>query len=60
MSAKTDSRVLHFGYETWHEWDGQRLQKAVLTFVRWETVAVRNFRSDVVLQSFEMVLELLG
>jgi hypothetical protein len=32
----------------------------VLTFVRWKTVAVRNFGPDVVLQPFQTVLELLG
>jgi hypothetical protein len=36
------------------------MQRDVLTFVRWETVAIRNFRPDVVLEPFEMVLELLG
>jgi hypothetical protein len=39
---------------------GINAQKDVLTFVRRETVAVWNFGSDIVLQSFKMVLELFG
>jgi hypothetical protein len=46
--------------ECWYDWHEPRMQRNHLTFVRWETVAVRNFSSDVVLQSFEMVLELFG